>query len=391
MRRPGPVRLAIHAVTVLLLGVAAADVLAAQDDGVVIGATKVLDCGPAGDRLNIVLIAEGFQFAELPAFATAAQAFQEALLATPPFHEASGINVWRIDVASTDSGADTFPDGCAGPGQFVRTYFDASFCIAGLDRLLAVDDAAVIDLATAHVPEWDVMLVIVNTPIFGASAGLNVAVTAIFSEWESIAIHELGHSLFGLADEYEHLAGCGIGETGHDRHPGEFEPIEPNVTIETDRARIKWGDLISPTTPIPSSINADCALCDPQVNPLPDGTVGLFEGARYHHCGAYRPQFDCRMRGDAPFCAVCSRRIREVLASYASTAAICGDADGNGDVSVTDGVIVLRAAAGLPASCTAACDVDGDGSLTVTDGVNVLRKSAALPSAENCPVGICQP
>ncbi len=66
--------------------------------------------------------------------------------------------------------------------------------------------------------------------------------------------------------------------------------------------------------------------------------------------------------------------------------ATCGDADGSGAVTVTDGVQTLRAAAGLSSSCTAAtCDVDGSGSVTVTDGVNVLRKAAGLGAPDACP------
>lgn len=64
----------------------------------------------------------------------------------------------------------------------------------------------------------------------------------------------------------------------------------------------------------------------------------------------------------------------------------CGDADGNGSVSVTDGVQTLRAAASLPSSCTPArCDVNDDGAVSVTDGVNVLREAAGLAPALTCP------
>lgn len=78
-----------------------------------------------------------------------------------------------------------------------------------------------------------------------------------------------------------------------------------------------------------------------------------------------------------------------VFAPFAAAAAstaqaqVCGDADGNGQVSVTDGVNVLRAVAGLPSACTvAACDTNGDRIIAVTDGVQVLRAVAALSS--NC-------
>lgn len=74
-----------------------------------------------------------------------------------------------------------------------------------------------------------------------------------------------------------------------------------------------------------------------------------------------------------------------VLAGSAS-AQVCGDATGDGNVTVTDGVQTLRAAAFLPSACTpAACDVDGSGTVTVTDGVNVLRKAASLPAPDACP------
>ena len=75
-----------------------------------------------------------------------------------------------------------------------------------------------------------------------------------------------------------------------------------------------------------------------------------------------------------------------------AAAQVCGDADGNGTVTVTDGVLTLRAAAALDSPCTnATCDVDGSGAITVTDGVNVLRSAAGLPAADECPSAAGQP
>jgi hypothetical protein len=79
------------------------------------------------------------------------------------------------------------------------------------------------------------------------------------------------------------------------------------------------------------------------------------------------------------------------LTAVAGVAAqVCGDADGSGTVTVTDGVQVLRSAAGLSTTCSATpanCDVDGSGSATVSDGVNVLRKAAGIAITEACPSG----
>lgn len=87
--------------------------------------------------------------------------------------------------------------------------------------------------------------------------------------------------------------------------------------------------------------------------------------------------------------AVCAGLLGFGTASGAF-AQVCGDADGNGSVNVTDGVQVLRAAAGLTSTCTENandCNIDGAGDVTVTDGVNVLRKAAGLSVTENCPGG----
>jgi hypothetical protein len=69
-------------------------------------------------------------------------------------------------------------------------------------------------------------------------------------------------------------------------------------------------------------------------------------------------------------------------------AELCGDADGSGTVTVTDGVRVLRSAAGLGDACAlTACDLDGSGAVSVTDGVLALRKAAGLAGNDRCPGG----
>ena len=64
----------------------------------------------------------------------------------------------------------------------------------------------------------------------------------------------------------------------------------------------------------------------------------------------------------------------------------CADTDDSGAVTVSDGVRILRAAAGLDGVCPpAACDVDGIGDVSVSDGVNALRAAAELPNACTTP------
>jgi hypothetical protein len=71
-------------------------------------------------------------------------------------------------------------------------------------------------------------------------------------------------------------------------------------------------------------------------------------------------------------------------AAAPAVAQVCGDANDNDTVTVTDGVQALRLAASLSSSCEDGCDVDGSGSVTVTDGVNILRKAAGIAINESC-------
>jgi predicted lipoprotein len=79
-----------------------------------------------------------------------------------------------------------------------------------------------------------------------------------------------------------------------------------------------------------------------------------------------------------------------VLAAPAA-AEVCGDADDNGSVTVSDGVLVLRGAAEIGDCELARCDVDGNGSVTVSDGVNVLRAAADLVVLNGCSANALGP
>ena len=120
-------------------------------DGYVVGVTKVVDHGPESSRWDLVIVGDGYRASELTNYHTHVQSFIDQLRTTPPFNELfCGINVHRIDVVSTDSGADD--PGCGGnPAVTAKTYFDATFCsmFAGspLERLLTIDDGLALSVA----------------------------------------------------------------------------------------------------------------------------------------------------------------------------------------------------------------------------------------------------
>src|SRR6187549_639156 len=95
-------------------------------DGTVQGATQISGSAPRNRAFTIVLLADGF---------TAAQQ--------------TAINVWRVNVASTDSGADD-PVAGGGTGATARTYFDSSFGGNNIRRLLVCNSTTVLVTAAAQ-------------------------------------------------------------------------------------------------------------------------------------------------------------------------------------------------------------------------------------------------
>ena len=294
-------------------------------DGTVGGVTKILDNGSNASLMNIVLVAEGFTAAEQATFDTRCGEFVTTLQAEPWYPVlGSAINVHRLNVSSTDSGADdpaSCGDGSTGSGTAVATFFDASFCTAGIRRCLGVNWGLVRTTLTAALPQWFAAAVIVNTTQRGGCASGNVFATALSTDWLDVAIHEMGHAAFGLADEYSTWAGCSSGETDRDNAPAG-EPFEPNITTVTSRATLKWRHLVRPEIPVPSMQNPDCTACDERANAIgDDAAIGLFEGAGYYHCGRYRPAYTCRMRDSSkPFCRVCVAAIHDRLSDFVTPA-----------------------------------------------------------------------
>jgi hypothetical protein len=287
-------------------------------DGYIIGTTKVVDHGPASLRYNLVFLGDGYSASEMTKYHNDVRDAIDGIYATAPFNERwCGINVYRVDVVSTDSGIDdpaSCSDGSVGSGASVHTYFDATTCGDGtVRRLVTINNASAFAVASAQVPQFHMVFVIVNTSLGGGSGGAVAKFTA--SSGIECAIHEMGHTAFKLADEYPYYQGCNSGELGHDHYSGG-EPTAANVTKDSN-ATNKWDDLIATTTPTPTTTNADCTKCDTQGNPVAPDTVGTFEGAYYNHCGIFRPQYNCKMRNlGVPFCAVCERAIRQTLAPF---------------------------------------------------------------------------
>jgi hypothetical protein len=293
-------------------------------DGSVLGLTKILDNGPDSERFNIVIVSEGYQdtAADQDDFDDRCQQIVDEFASEPWFGSGllAAINVFRLNVSSTDQGADnpaTCEDMSTATATTAATYFDASYCTSGARRCLGLDWDLVRDTITAELSTWHAAVVLVNSTIRGGCASGNVFATALSTDWLRVVMHELGHAAFDLADEYSTYQGCSSAETDRDNAPAG-EPVEPNITATSSLAGLKWGHLVGPLTPVPTMQNPDCSQCDLRPNPRPDDLeIGLFEGAGYYHCGYYRPAYSCRMRNSTqPYCRVCVEAVHNRLRPF---------------------------------------------------------------------------
>jgi IgA Peptidase M64 len=284
------------------------------NDGRVVGTTKIVDHGPDNERWNLVIVGDGYQESELAKYHQDVQNFLATFQQTKPFDELfAGINMHRVDVISTDSGADdpVCPDPAppVGTGARANTFFDATYCGVApgsvrLGRLLVIDSDLAVSVARDQVSRASQVLCVVNSSKYGGSGG-KVATFSTNFQASQIAIHEMGHSAFGLADEY---GGNGTGTPGG-------EPPQPNVTRDTDRDTNKWGALIAASTPMPSQRDPNCAAPLPETPPR--GAVGTYEGAIFSDCNVYRPLDRCKMKTLVDdFCPVCEGVIRETLQQF---------------------------------------------------------------------------
>ena len=281
--------------------------------------STILTNGPTANRLNVVVLAEGYRAREKGQFLTDATNAVNRLLAAPPFQEYSGyFNAFAIFVASAQSGSDHYSPST----RLVNTYFNSSFDSYGFPNAITIppndrdknyaDGQGKVDaLLQALMPEYDLVVMLVNDTTYGGTGEPPLAITSLNSAASDTVVHECGHALGGLADEYS------------TPYP-IYTPIEcPNATTRISRSLIRWTVWIAETTPVPT----------PATSPYTN-LVGLFQGAEYHAAGWYRPKYDCKMnRIGIPFCEVCSEQLVKSIRHAVS--AIDSFTPATADLSVT--------------------------------------------------------
>ena len=301
--------------------------------------------GEPAEKVDFLILGDGYTEAERGKFEKDARRLADILFAVSPFKERrNDFNVWGLCPPSEESGISR-----PSTGIHRRSRVGATYDAFGSERYILTFENRSLRDAASFAP-YEFIEILTNSRTYGGGGIFNLYSTvADDSLWSPyVFVHEFGHHFAGLADEYY------TSDVAYEAAPAErVEPWEPNATALHDPKELKWKDLVSPGTPIPTSWNKDAYEAHSREvqkkrrqirsehRPEEDmdalfleqkkaemrmfasekyaGKVGAFEGAMYEAKGYYRPQLDCVMfsRDDVPFCAVCRRAIERIIDLYA--------------------------------------------------------------------------
>jgi hypothetical protein len=236
--------------------------------------------GSRDKMINLVILPDGYTSAELSKFKTDATSFMNGFFMQSPFTQYKNyFNVYIVNIPSSQSGAK-HPHTASDCGTDVSvlnpiTYFQSSFDYGGIDRLLVPNYSIVGTALMNNFPQWDIVLVIVNSNKYGGSGGMYAAASTNVSSAE-IAIHEIAHSFGLLRDEY---------------YPGASYMVETtNNTKASSPTSVRWKNWVG------------------------NNSIGVYSFSE--DPSWYRPHQNCKMRYlGVPFCSYCSEVIIERIHS----------------------------------------------------------------------------
>ena len=351
-----------------------------------------------GRGIHVVILGDGYASDQQQAFRDHVDGVLENIRSDEGIAAHLGaFNVHMIETVSQQSGSDDSDE-----RDIVDTAFDSAYNCKSVPRLVCADVLKLFEASLAEYPEVEQIILLVNDRRFGGSgnSGGRVAITSAF--FPEIALHEMGHSLADLADEYVDpliLETVGV--------PAFEEGRYRNVSTSSDPAAVPWAHFIDPTLPLPQFAAEE--------------GVGVFQGGLYRSTGVYRGTFDSRMRSfDKSFGPVNTEQwilrlytltegVREITPSVQDLSIISGQFQGfgvdtifgsevqdilwtlNGEPLLPSGELSSFALAGVPAGTFAGDDerftnaigLQGGGAIDVLATDNLTRLAVSLPAGQH--------
>ncbi len=229
------------------------------------GKGKTLTGKKSGSGVHVVILGDGYKSDEEGDFDSHINSLIGLMKLDPATAvHFDAINFHRIITPSVDSGVDDDVT-----NDFRDTFYNAGYFCQGIARLICADELKMFNTALDEYPWLDQIILLVNDPRYGGS-GATVAIASGFSP--EIALHEMGHSIAGLADEYVD------DEIKPSAGRSFVEGLFPNVSSFSTPSAVPWSRW------------------------LDEPEVGVFEGAYYRRDGLFRPTENSRMRSnEEPF------------------------------------------------------------------------------------------
>ena len=298
--------------------------------------------GDPAEKVDLLLLGDGYTAAERDAFVARARELTEALFATSPFRERrEDFNVWALAPPAQVSGVSR-----PSTGIYRDSPFGSAYDAFRSERYVLTYENKTMRRIVSSAP-YDFIEILTNTDTYGGGGIYGLYSTAAAnSEWaEYLFIHEFGHHFAGLADEYY------TSSVAYEAPEVVTEPYEPNVTALLDPEALKWKHRVGDLTPLPTpwpkdayekhSLAYQARRAEMRSDNVPESemnalfrsnqdvvegmfskaenrtVIGAFEGANYQSKGYYRSEMNCIMfTRTQDFCRVCSDAIERVIDEY---------------------------------------------------------------------------
>jgi hypothetical protein len=258
----------------------------------------VLINGEPSEKVDLVIIPDGYTLEELELFKKDCEKFAGYLFNSSPFKENKDkFNIRGVFAPSKESGTDL-----PGANIWKNTIMDTRFYTFDLERYLMTSDNKTLRHIASNAP-YDQIYILVNHDKYGGGSIYNhYSVCVNNNQYEEFTfVHEFGHGFASLADEYY------TSDVAYqDFYSLDIEPVDPNLTT-LKNFESKWKDLVDDDTPIPTPATEEYKH-----------VVGAFEGGGYVQAGVYRPMQECTMKSIVVdnFCPVCKRALQEMIDFY---------------------------------------------------------------------------
>lgn len=237
------------------------------------------------DAFVLLIFGDGFTSSQQTDFYNEAKNTADYIMETSPYDEFQDvIKIYALGTASKDSGAKGAKSGsmAEADADTTDTFFGTRYWLYGMQRLLGLEDDSegiqlVKTLQQKYLPTADFSMMLVNSDVYGGSGG-EICVASLNSAAREIMMHEMGHTVGGLADEY--WAGASYADE-----------TKPNMTQESDPAKVKWSRFVG------------------------KNGIGVYEYTDGGD-GWYHPSQNCKMQflgKEHGFCEVCKEELRKSI------------------------------------------------------------------------------